>query len=322
MNKIELLLMRSKIENKIRSYLLKKSFIEVRTPIINKYPDVTPVRQFQTHTFDTNQNLYLRIAPTEFLKRLIFDGLNCIFEFSVNFRDDCNDSTHLSEFLSLEIMRKDNDVYDMIELSECLIKDVLEFVYQHGYNNDFVKSRKNNWPKIVLRDYLLENYDFYEIDNFEELQILYKKICGNDANNIKPMKTKYDFLDAIILKISCNYRTPVYIGEFPWYLGGPARPTNDNMLFKERYELYYRGIELANMSSNLTEYKLLLKWYSESLSSKRGIINDECSLDLPLFEVFKYGMPNGAVCGIGLDRLISLVFSINDVRKTTSYIGF
>ncbi len=106
MNKLEVLKNSAIIENKIRYMLIEQNYVEVRTPIMYSYPDIAPIEQFYSYFPTQKEKLYMRIAPTECLKRLIFEGMDSIFEFSVNFRPDEIDASHLPEFVSLEIMKK------------------------------------------------------------------------------------------------------------------------------------------------------------------------------------------------------------------------
>lgn len=316
--KIDIIKNRSKIENLIRSLLLSEDYTEVKTPIINRYADIAPITQFKVNSPIEIDELYLRIAPTEQLKKLIYFGFEKVFEFSTNFRNDEIDKNHLFEFTSLEIMDKDKNVYDKMNQTEYLIKKCIEYCINNNIctkNNDFFKSLDINWLRISVIDYFLNEFNI-DVNNencMELLSILYKKLFNQESSYSKS-ETISKILDYQISK----FNTPVFVGEFPWYMEGPAKQLK-NSNGKERYELYYKNLELANMSSTLVDREMLLRWYKETILNKNNMEGRNYLLDPELIKIFKEGMPNSSVVGIGIDRLIMLLLNVENISQTVCF---
>lgn len=308
---------RSKIENCIRSYLLKREYVEVRTPIVCKFPDVTPVPQYTvTVPFANNNEFYLRIAPTEYLKRLIQMDMTSVFEFSINFRNDSYDKTHLPEFTSLEIMEKNRSVYDMMELIEDLCKEVYNIVKCNGVETKISSDFLLPWPRIKIPEFFSKHYQATTVDicTYSGIKRIYEMVCGKTSN-----KNYNELLDEIIITISTQYETPVFIGEFPWNLGGPAKESTLYNGYKERYELYYKGLELANMSSTLTDIDQVRTWYNDTIELKNHLSEKTYTLDANLMNAFERGIPPCAVVGIGIDRLIQTLLGISSITDVVCF---
>lgn len=317
--KIEIIKNRSRLENLIRTLLLEEEYIEVKTPIINRYADIAPITQFKVQSPLEETELYLRIAPTEYLKKLIHLGFDKVFEFSTNFRNDQIDKSHLFEFTSLEIMDKNKSVYDKMDQTEYLIKKCMEYCIENDItcgNLDFLKSLDKDWVRISIIDYFFNNYniDINDEKCIEKLSDLYSTIF----NKMPISNSKSEMISKIADYIVGGYETPVFIGEFPWYMEGPAKKLKTSE-GKERYELYYKNIELANMSSTLVDQEMLLKWYDDTILNKNISEGREYALDPELISIFKEGMPDSAVVGIGIDRLIMLLLNIENIKQVVCF---
>lgn len=301
----------------LRNFLLSHNYIEVRTPVVCRFSDVAPVQQFSVNIpFDKTTEFYLRIAPTEFLKRLMQIGMSKIFEFSTNFRNDYYDKSHLPEFTSLEIMEMNCSVYDMMDLIENLCKTVYRQTISDGIENQLGSTFLQPWPRISLPEYLNMHYQVThaEIQTYAGIKTLYKTIFKKDSD-----KNYCELWDEIITSISYLYETPVFIGDFPWDLGGPAKPSSKYTGYKERCELYYNGLELANMSSTLTDINRVTDWYNNTLIVKNGISDKQYVLDVNLMRAFELGIPPCAVVGIGIDRFIQLLLGKSNITDVICF---
>lgn len=317
--KIDIIKKRSRIENYIRYLLLNSDYTEVKTPIINRYADIAPITQFIVQSPLESDELYLRIAPTEYLKKLIHYGFEHIFEFSTNFRNDSINNNHLFEFTSLEIMDKDKNVYDKMNQTESIIKNCIMFCMDNNFvdeNSDFAKSVSEKWKRIRIVDLFKNEYqiDINDDLSIEKLRKLYYKLFNADSSQYSKSKIISDVIDYSIEK----YDMPVFVGEFPWNMEGPAKKI-DYSFEKERYELYYKKLEIANMSSTLVDPSMLMKWYNETLLNKNQLEGKKYDLDPELIDIFNSGMFNSSVVGIGIDRLIMLLLNIEDIRKVVCF---
>ena len=307
---------RSKIENYIRLLLINDNYTEVKTPIINRFADIAPIKQFVVSSPLEQTEFYLRIAPTEQLKKLIYCGFERVFEFSTNFRNDKTDRTHLFEFNSLEIIDKNCTVFDKMKQVERIIKSCMVYCKQEIRENigeEFCNCSSKKWPRIDIIQFFFNEFhiDIRFNDCLERLKEIYQ-----DIYNKKCIDTnKKDIICKIIEYLARKYDSPVFIGNYPWEIEGPAKLGSDN-IGKERYELFYKEIEIANMSSTLTNPVQLLNWYSDNIDKKNKIENKDYKLDPELIYIFERNMPKSAIVGIGIERLIMLLLGkekISDV---------
>jgi len=319
----DIILARHTLNKVLRKELDKLNVVEVDTPIICPYPDIAPVKQFIT-THPTKGVIgTLRIAPTEYLKRILILGLERIYEFSVNFRDEEFTTRHLSEFTSLEVMIKESDVFHMMDLSERFCKLAIEELNGSGntikFHSDAVITElawENEWKRVSLPKFLYDRYGFqpdffFQSDKVKEL---YREI----------FRTSFDppqacAVEDIITDISRQFSEPIFVYDFPSYVGGPAQPSKFDNRFKERAELYFGGLEMANMSSTLTDPIQLRNWHVQSTGMKflQGITPN--ILDEPLLADIERGLAKSAVLGLGIDRLLKTCLDIKDISQTRSF---
>ncbi|WP_439476943.1 amino acid--tRNA ligase-related protein [Brevundimonas sp.] len=318
----DLLLARHRIFQAIRSDLIESGHLEVTTPFITPYPEICPTYQFATSHPELGQPGYLRIAPTEFLKRLVVRGAQRIFEFSTNVRVEKVDETHLPEFISLEVMSAGSTVVDMANLTERLVRIALDHgvpesnrAYQPpGSSRPYQLAEP--WPRLALPELFRDRFGAQREDLFDSSRLAeFSRSLGLIPNVAADCA---DLMDDLVTKLTTEFDTPVFVGEYPRYLGGPAKPTLDPR-FKERTELFVGGLELANMSSTLTDAAALRTWHVEmyELKNARGI-QTNC-LDEPLLLEVENGLPPSAVLGLGLERAIMVSLGVSDIRKVKPF---
>lgn len=266
---------------------------------------------------------YLRIAPTEFLKRLVAGGAINIFEFATNFRADPNDDTHLAEFTSLEVMVRNATLVDMQSLTTCLCRAGLAAARADAKNHDAVSTYAiprceldADWQIVSLRDIVRARFGFTSDDFFNPASV--RELYMNVVRGSSPASSA-DAFDAIVTNIAFSFSTPIFIGGFPNYLGGPALPCSDDARFKDRSELFFGGLELANMSACLTDVEQVESWYLSTREAKQiaGIRSND--IDEPLLNILRQGLPSSAVLGIGIDRLLMIALAVSDIADVRSF---
>lgn len=284
----------------IRAILDASGHLEVHTPIFHPYPDITPTSQFATKHPVTDQPGYLRVAPTEHLKRLLARGAQRIYEFAPCFRPEKPDATHLFEFLSLEVMQTGGTCESMTNLVEQLIRAavlaVADAIPPSG-NALLTGCADRPWPRLSLPVELRKDYGFSPEDFFDDQRVLNLAATLIKASQFS---SAADAMDEIVVSLAARHAGPVFVTHYPVYLGGPARPLMDSH-FKERAELFLGSLELANMSATLNDRFLVEDWYARTHKSKQraGLISE---LDHALIADIGR-IPASAVCGIGIDRL-------------------
>lgn len=281
-----------------RAFFIARGAIEVTTPILHPYPDIAPVRQFTTKHPTTGAAACLRIAPTEHLKRLLADGEQQVFEFAANFRDDPVDETHLPEFMSVEYMAINATCTDMESLAVELCKTAIAVLTPMAADG----------PPLWAS--LLKAGKFKRI-SVAELMDLETPLSVGDLGA----------LDQVLAERAAAVGGVVLVGDFPEELGGPAVRHPSRVGYKQRTEVFINGLEIANMSTTLTDPDLLASWHETGLSRKAALGIQPNERDLALFGAVNRGIPDSAVIGLGIERILQAFFAVENMGRELS-IGY
>ena len=309
---------RFKIIKAIRKYFDNKGYIEVETPMMQKIPGGASARPFITHHNTLDIDLFMRIAPELYLKRLIVGGFEKIYEINRNFRNEGVSSKHNPEFTMIEFYQTYSNYLDMMDLTEDLLKNVVSSVkgkliinYQ-GQDLDFGKPFK----KITLKNSILENTNDIASSLIDDKQTItdYCRKIGIDADNLKTLGAMHF---AIFEKIvESNLIEPTFITEYPIEVSPLARVNNENPLIADRFEFFIMGKEIANGFSELNDPDDQRKRFENQAMLKEGGDDEAMYFDEDYIEALEYGMPPTAGEGIGIDRLVMILTdspSIKDV---------
>lgn len=307
---------RNNLCQKWREYLLDSYAVEVATPILHTRPDIAPVHQFTTVHPTTEELRYLRIAPTEHLKRLLAAGEERVFEFSTNFRDDLPDETHLPEFTSLEVMARDTSCADMeqvaIDLCALAVDVVRRAEVATGLPLWVQQWGEREVVRIELADELFERYGVQP--TWLEQRAMVARLLGDLGQPVDPETMLPRLLDQLVTAIAQRHSGVVLISGFPEQLGGPAAPHERHYGFKQRAELFINGLEVANMSSNLTDGHALRRWHEHGVRIKNDLgITANC-FDDELLQELDGSLPRSAVIGIGVERMLQATLNLPDIR--------
>ena len=303
----EIFYKRAKIIQTIRDFLNDKGFLEVETPILQSIPGGAIAKPFRTYHNALDLNLYLRIAPELFLKRLVVGGFDKVYEISKNFRNEGISTKHNPEFTMLEFYQAYADYEDLMKLTEELFVYISnkifgesKFVYQ---NKEISLKTPFKRIKIVeaLKDCLPENID---INNKDELfNFLRKK--GFEVENKSLKELWMDVIDSLG---SPNYINPTFLIDFPEEISPLAKGNNDG--YVHRFELYIGGMEIANAYCELNDAREQRMRFEKQVEGK-----EEKDVDWDYIEALEYGLPPTAGEGIGIDRLIMLLTNQSSIRE-------
>jgi lysyl-tRNA synthetase class 2 len=309
---------RFKIIKAIRKYFDNKGYIEVETPMMQKIPGGASARPFVTHHNTLDIDLFMRIAPELYLKRLIVGGFEKIYEINRNFRNEGVSSKHNPEFTMIEFYQTYSNYLDMMDITEDLLKNVVSSVknkliinYQ-GQDLDFGKPFK----KITLKNSILENTNDITSSLIDDKKTItdYCGKIGVDADNLKTLGAMHF---AIFEKIvEPNLIEPTFITEYPIEVSPLARVNNENPLIADRFEFFIMGKEIANGFSELNDPDDQRKRFESQVMLKEGGDDEAMYFDEDYIEALEYGMPPTAGEGIGIDRLVMILTdspSIKDV---------
>jgi len=307
---------RNVIEQAIRDYMVTKDFTEVRTAILNNYPELAPMKQFSAKNPLTGLEQFLRIAPEEELKKLLAQGFDKVYEMSTNFRADAYDDTHSPEFTSIEAYDKGTDVYDEINLTEGIVKNAIISSQKKGILPacQFNDSATKKWPIIKIHEYIEKNKG--ELKWFDYNRYL-RLSTFNTPKDFSEISKCADELSDVIANVSHAHDTPIFIGELPWFIEGPSIPIKKgDHVFKERYELYYKGLEIANIYSNLLQPDMYKEWYDYFIAQKQQWAGKDIDYDKEMLYYIENGkIPKSAGLAIGLDRLIAKMLNKQSIQE-------
>ncbi len=306
---------RSKIIKEIRSFLDNQDFLEVETPILQPIYGGARARPFKTHLNALKMDLYLRIAPELYLKRLLVGGFEKVYEIGRNFRNEGIDRSHNPDFTAMEFYWAYADYKDIMKLTEKMFQHILKKVFNkleieyEGKKIDF----KGSWPRLDFYD-LIRTYAKIDLDSLTE-KALYD-FCKK--NNIKLDKgvTKAEISDEIF-KIFCRPHIwqPSFVLHYPLGFQPLAKSLDNNPDKLANIQLIVGGWEIVNAFSELNDpleqrerFKQQEKLYKKGLEEAQRIDED-------FLKAIEHGMPPAAGFGLGIDRLVALLTGSHSLRE-------
>ena len=310
-------IIRSRILHSIRKFLDERGFLEVDTPILNSIPGGATARPFVTHHNTLDIDLYLRIAPELYLKRLIVGGLEKVYEMGRMFRNEGMSIKHNPEFTLMEVYEAYTDYRGMMELTENLIssvsKDVLgttKISYQ-GQEIDLTPPGTRLTMVDAVKKF--SGIDFNEISNEEEA----RRIAGEKRVRMTGNPSKGEILNLFFEEfVEEHLVQPTFILDYPVEVSPLTKRKPDEPSLTERFELFITSREMANAYSELND-PIDQKERFLSQVAKREAGDEEANMmDDDFVTALEYGMPPTGGLGIGIDRLIMLLtdsYSIRDV---------
>jgi len=307
---------RFKIIKEIRNFFDSKDYIEVETPMMQKIPGGATARPFITHHNALDIDLFMRIAPELYLKRLIVGGFDKIYEINRNFRNEGISSKHNPEFTMIEFYQTYSTYVDMMKLTEELLKDIVNKVNEtlvidyQGTKLDFGKPFK----KVTLKNSILEftkNIDLESVDDSQKL----KSFCNSNDIDTYNLKSVGEIQFAIFEKIvEPNLIEPTFITEYPIEVSPLARANDQNHNIADRFEFFIMGKEIANGFSELNDPEDQKKRFEKQVKLKNSGDDEAMLFDGDYIEALEYGMPPTAGEGIGIDRLVMILTNSPSIR--------
>lgn len=306
---------RIKVIQSFREFLIGKGFLEVETPMLQTIPGGAAAKPFITHHNALDMELFLRIAPELFLKRLIIGGFERVFEMNRNFRNEGISHKHNPEFTMLEFYQAFADYNDLMTLTEELLKFValkatgtLEFNYR-----DNAISFDGNWEKITMID-SIKKYGHIEVSFDMDLKKL-QKIARDSNVEIDESFGKGKLINEIFEKVvEDKLIAPTFIKDYPIEISPLARkhPANENLT--ERFELFIGGEEVANAFSELIDPRDQMIRFRQQVKSKIEEERITGKIDVDFIKALEYGMPPTGGEGIGIDRLVMILTDSRSIR--------
>jgi lysyl-tRNA synthetase class 2 len=312
----ETFLKRTKIINGIRKFLNKREYLEVETPLMHSILGGAAAKPFVTHHNTLNMDLYLRIAPELFLKRLIVGGLERVYEIGRNFRNEGMDTRHNPEFTMLELYEAYADLSVMMELCESLLTYLCKEINGTSkiiYNNKEIileNFQKKHMVELIKEE---TGIDFFQEMTFEEAKSLAKK----HRVELAPHMNSVGYVINQFFEEKCEEKIvqPTFVYGHPVEISPLAKKNEKDPRFTERFELFIDAREYANAFSELMDPSdQRSRFEAQVEEATRG--NDEATpvIDDDFVEALEYGLPPTGGMGIGVDRVVMLLTGSASIR--------
>jgi lysyl-tRNA synthetase class 2 len=310
---------RSAIIRGVRDFLETKGFIEVETPMMHQIPGGATARPFKTHHNALGIDLYLRIAPELFLKRLLVGGYERVYELNKNFRNEGISTKHNPEFSMLEFYIAYKDYNYLMSLTEELITGVAMKAVgtlKIPYGDDTIDLTAP-WPRIPMLESLVKNGVPEDILGDAEKA----KAWGRQNRiDIPDGSSLGKILDEIFKeKVEPGLVQPTFIIDHPVELSPLAKRKADNPALVERFELFVCGRELANAFSELNDPFDQKERFLDQVKAKQAGDEEAHWMDEDFIRALEYGMPPAAGEGIGIDRLVMLLTNSQSIRDVVLF---
>lgn len=306
---------RTKITNSIREFFNTKGYLEVETPVLQPIPGGAQARPFITHHNALDIPLYLRIANELYLKRLIVGGMDGVYEFSKDFRNEGMDRSHNPEFTVMELYVAYKDYFWMMEMTEKLLEKICNDV-NNSSKVIFANKKidfKPPYPRVPIYE-AIKKYTSFDISRMNIIEL--RKTAKNLGVEIDNSMGKGKIIDAIFGdKCEKHFIQPTFIIDYPKEMSPLTKQHRKEPNLTERFELIVNGSELANAYSELNDPIDQRTRFEEQLElSKKG--DDEAMfIDYDFLRALEYGMPPTSGIGIGIDRLTMLLTNNTSIQE-------
>ena len=309
---------RSKAVSGIRDFMVSHDFLEVETPMLHPIPGGANAKPFKTHHNALDQEMFLRIAPELYLKRLIVGGFERVFEINRSYRNEGISVRHNPEFTMMEFYAAWWNYRDLMAFTEDLIRDIAQKVcgsLQLSYADKPV-DLSQPFERLTIRQAILKHTDAGDhVDNAEWLTNALKNLGLSEAKNrlagrsLASLQVLY-FEETVEDKLW----QPTFIMEHPTEISPLARANDERPEVTERFELYITGREFGNGFSELNDAEEQAARFNAQVDAKDGGDDEAMFYDHDFIRALEYGMPPTGGCGVGIDRLMMLLTDSPSIR--------
>ena len=309
-------LIRSRTVDFIRRYLVGRGFLEVETPMMQAIPGGATARPFVTHHHALDMQLFLRIAPELYLKRLIVGGFERVFEINRNFRNEGLSTRHNPEFTMLEFYEAYADYRDLMNLTEDMLRGLTqellgttEVQYQ-GERYDFGKP----FARMTVKESILHFNRELPPTALDTLDA-----ARRVAETLRiPLKPSYGLgkvqIEMFEKTVEGKLKDPTFITAYPTEVSPLARRNDDDPFVTDRFEFFVGGREIANGFSELNDAEDQAERFRKQVQEKEAGDEEAMHFDADYIRALEHGMPPTAGEGIGIDRLVMLLTDSPSIR--------
>lgn len=318
-------LIRSQVIEAIRKFLVEKDFIEVETPMLQTIPGGAVARPFITHHNAMDIDMYLRIAPELYLKRLVVGGFDRVFEINRNFRNEGLSTRHNPEFTMLEFYQAYADYHDLMNLTEEMLRSITQQVLGTSKitnrvadpQGDMTQQIEYDFSKKFARLSMIEaiikfnpQLDIKVLtqaeENFQQIKDYAKQLGIKPLQNDSQWGAGKYICEIFEQTVEHQLIQPTFITEYPWEVSPLARRNDNNPFVTDRFEFFVGGRELANGFSELNDAQDQAARFKKQVTEKKAGDKEAMHYDADYIQALEYGLPPAAGEGIGIDRLVML----------------
>lgn len=307
---------RSQVTQSIRNFLIERDYLEVETPMMQPIPGGATARPFVTHHNALDMDLFLRIAPELYLKRLVVGGFERVFEINRNFRNEGLSTRHNPEFTMLEFYQTYSDYRDLMDLTEAMLREVvlkvkgsLQMTYQ-GEAYDFEPA----FQRLTIKESIVQYRPEITMTQLADLEAV-KALCEQHHIKIEPSwglgRLHIELFETLVEE---QLKGPVFITEYPTEVSPLARRNEMDPSVTDRFEMFLGGREVANGFSELNDPDDQAERFKAQVADKEAGDLEAMHYDADYIQALEYGMPPTAGEGIGIDRLVMFLTDAPSIR--------
>ena len=307
---------RSKIISSMRAFMEGHEFLEVETPMLHPIPGGASARPFETHHNALDMDMYLRIAPELYLKRLVVGGFDRVFEINRNFRNEGLSVRHNPEFTMMEFYAAYKEYKWLMDFTENCIRDVtnkicgtLKITYQDK-TIDFEKP----FERLTLVEAIMKHSSEFSEDQLNDIDFIKSYLSKNGENLSDSAGLGAYQLALFELEAEAKLWDPTYIIDYPTEVSPLARASDTNDAITERFELFIAGREIANGFSELNDAEDQARRFQMQVAAKDAGDEEAMYYDADFIRALEYGLPPTGGCGVGIDRLVMLLTDSPSIR--------
>ncbi|CDG20413.1 Lysyl-tRNA synthetase [Xenorhabdus poinarii G6] len=307
---------RSKVMSALRNFMIKKDFMEVETPMMQAIPGGASARPFITHHNALDIDMYLRIAPELYLKRLVVGGFERVFEINRNFRNEGVSPRHNPEFTMMELYMAYADYQDLIVLTEELFRTLTQDVLgttqvQYGEQTfDFGKPFAKMTMKEAICKYRPET-NMADLDDMDKAVVIAESLGIDVEKGWGLGRVQCEIFEETA---ESHLIQPTFITEYPAEVSPLARRNNDNPFITDRFEFFIGGREIGNGFSELNDAEDQAERFAEQVRQKDEGDDEAMFYDEDYVTALEHGLPPTAGLGIGIDRMVMLFTNSHTIR--------
>ena len=306
---------RSKAVSAVRSFMVEHGFLEVETPMLHPIPGGANAKPFVTHHNALDQQMYLRIAPELYLKRLLVGGFERVFEINRNFRNEGISVRHNPEFTMMEFYAAYWTHHDLMDFTEAVLRRAARAATGSAALNYAGKPVHLDQPftRLSVRDSLLQHAGLTLVQAADSDFIRARLLAaGADAPaHWQLPQLQFGLFEA---EVEAQLWQPTFIIDYPVEVSPLARASDSNPAVTERFELFITGREMANGFSELNDAEDQAARFQAQVANKDAGDEEAMFYDADFVRALEVGMPPAAGCGIGIDRLMMLITDSASIR--------